>query len=99
MVEYAKQLGGIAAAIEHRYFGESTPFGPANSYLPEGLKYLTLDNVFNDTVAFIDGMQANISGAEHSKTIIASGSYGAFLATAFRLNRAMFADLGAAHLS
>jgi lysosomal Pro-X carboxypeptidase len=86
-VDYARQLGGIAATIEHRYFGLSTPFGPNQSFTPEGLKYLTLDNIMDDAVEFIRQIQGNVSGAASSRAIVASGSYGAFLATAFRLNR------------
>ncbi|KEF51735.1 uncharacterized protein A1O9_12072 [Exophiala aquamarina CBS 119918] len=80
-------LGGIAAAIEHRYFGNSTPFGPDQSYTQKGFRYLTLDNIMDDTALFIEQMQKNISGASKSPAIVASGSYGGFLVTALRLNR------------
>lgn len=87
MLDYARQLGGIAATIEHRYFGSSLPFGPNKSYTSENFKYLTLDNVMDDAVHFVQLIQTNISGATNSPAIVASGSYGGFLATAFRLNR------------
>ena len=87
MLDYARQLRGIAATIEHRYFGNSTPFGPDKSYMSDGFKYLTLDNVMDDSVKFIAEIQANVTEAKHSRAIMASGSYGGFLATAFRLNR------------
>lgn len=87
MLEYARQLGGIAATIEHRYFGLSTPFGANNSYTRDALQHLTLDNVMDDAVEFIKQIRSNVSGAADSPAIVASGSYGGFLATAFRMNR------------
>ena len=41
----------------------------------------------DDAVKFIKEIQQNVTGAANSRTIVASGSYGAFLTTAFRLNR------------
>lgn len=103
MYEWAKELGGIAVALEHRYFGESTPFGPEKSYTNDGFRYLTLDNVMADAANFVDMIKDNVTGAADSKCIVASGtyivatfelsngyiqgSYGGFLAGAFRLNR------------
>lgn len=61
--------------------------GQINSYTPDAMRYLTLDNVMDDAVKMIKEIQANVSGAANSRAIVASGSYGAYLATAFRLNR------------
>ncbi|OTA85840.1 hypothetical protein M434DRAFT_35996 [Hypoxylon sp. CO27-5] len=85
MYEYAKQLGGLAVSLEHRYFGQSLPFGQ-DSHTPSNMKYLTLDNVMADAVSFIDYIKETHNGASDSKAIVASGSYGGFLAAAFRLN-------------
>ncbi|KAI2617711.1 peptidase S28 [Hypomontagnella submonticulosa] len=85
MYEYARQLGGLAVSLEHRYFGQSLPFGQ-NSHTPSNMKYLTLDNVMADAVAFIEHVKETNDGASDSKAIIASGSYGGFLSAAFRLN-------------
>lgn len=82
---YAKDLGGMAVSLEHRYFGESLPFGDA-SHDPENMKYLTLDNVMADAATFIAQIKENYTGAADSKAIVASGSYGGYLAAAFRLN-------------
>ncbi|KAI6086506.1 serine carboxypeptidase S28-domain-containing protein [Hypoxylon rubiginosum] len=83
--EYAKQLGGLAVSLEHRYFGQSLPYGN-DSHIPSNMKYLTLDNVMVDAVSFIDHIKETIEGAADSKAIVHSGSYGGFLAAAFRLN-------------
>ena len=83
---YARELKGIAVSLEHRYFGQSLPFGDA-SHTPENMEYLSLDNVMADAVAFISQIKENYTGAADSKAIVASGSYGGFLAAAFRLSR------------
>ncbi|KAI1378058.1 peptidase S28 [Hypoxylon crocopeplum] len=83
--EYAKQLGGLAVSLEHRYFGQSMPFGK-NSHTISNLKYLTLDNVMADAVSFIEHVKATNKGAADSRVLVASGSYGGFMAAAFRLN-------------
>ena len=86
LYQFAKELGGIAASIEHRYFGKSAPFG-ADSYTNDNFRHLTLDNIMDDSVKFVRELRANVSGAEHSPAIVGSGSYGAYLTTALRLNR------------
>lgn len=37
------------------------------------MKYLTLDNVMDDAVAFLDQVKRNHTGAEDSKVVMASG--------------------------
>ncbi|KAI1382985.1 peptidase S28 [Hypoxylon trugodes] len=97
MYDYARQLGGLAVSLEHRYFGQSLPFGE-NSHTASAMQYLTLDNVMADAVSFIEFVKKTNPGASQSKAIVASGSYGGFLAGAFRLNHpdAFFASLASA---
>ncbi|KAI1130432.1 peptidase S28 [Nemania abortiva] len=85
MMWFAEKLGGMAVSLEHRYFGQSLPFAN-NSYSNENFKFLTLDNVMADAVSFVEMLQKTIPGAQSSKSIVASGSYGGLLATAFRQN-------------
>ncbi|KAE8446449.1 hypothetical protein EG329_011912 [Mollisiaceae sp. DMI_Dod_QoI] len=87
--DWAEELNGIAVSLEHRYFGESAPFGVTDPTDPAQLpkfEYLTLDNVMADGASFVEFLQQNITGAENSKAIVASGSYGGFLSTVFRQN-------------
>ena len=73
--------------MEHRYFGQSAPFGADNPITQhDEFQYLTLDNVMADAACFVESLKQNITGAESSKAIVASGSYGGFLATVFRQN-------------
>ncbi|KAE9405741.1 hypothetical protein BT96DRAFT_915947 [Gymnopus androsaceus JB14] len=86
LYSWAQELGGIAASLEHRYFGESLPFGN-DSWTRDNIKYLTLDSVMDDAVEFVNSIKANVTGAENSPVIVSSGSYGGFLTAMFRLNR------------
>jgi hypothetical protein len=71
--EWAKQLGGIAVSLEHRYFGESAPFGQVDSYTNSNIKFLSLENVMADAVSFMRFIQKTVAGAEESKPIVVSG--------------------------
>ncbi|KAK5241288.1 hypothetical protein LTS06_012156, partial [Exophiala xenobiotica] len=84
---WAKETNGIAVTLEHRYFGGSAPFGASDPTKQlEEYAYLTLDNVMADGVAFMDHIKQNITGAQDSKVIVLSGSYGGFLSTMYRQN-------------
>ena len=58
--------------LEHRYFGESLPFGN-DSYTPDNLKHFMLDSVMQDAVYFMDFIKKNVTGAANSKAIVAGG--------------------------
>lgn len=64
----------MAVSLEHRYFGQSMPFGNSTvSWTPTNMKYLTLDNVMADAVNFVNMLKANYTSASESKTVVASG--------------------------
>lgn len=58
--------------IEHRYFGDSLPFGPINSTLTYNWDYLTLNNVMMDSVEFVQFIKKN-STFTNAKTIVFGG--------------------------
>ncbi|KAF2661116.1 hypothetical protein K491DRAFT_477184 [Lophiostoma macrostomum CBS 122681] len=81
--DMAKELGGAAAVLEHRFFGTSLPDGFDGSvqwYAP-----LTLDNVMKDATTFIKYAKSNMSCGADSKVFIWGGSYGANLAISMRV--------------
>lgn len=85
---WAKELGGAAALLEHRYFGTSKPFGATDPTKQlDDFKYLTLDNVMDDAVVFVDSLRANLTGGNESKAIITGCSYPGWLVTIYRQNR------------
>src|SRR5262249_48677257 len=55
--EWAKEVGALIVALEHRYFGLSCPYGlnytERSSWKPGVLKPLTLENVLGDGVGFV----------------------------------------------
>ncbi|KAF4626582.1 hypothetical protein G7Y89_g11577 [Cudoniella acicularis] len=74
MYYYAEKLGGLAVSLEHRYFGDSLPFGPAKSWTNAGFEYLNLDNVMADAVSFIDVLKETIPSASDGKAFVASAA-------------------------
>ncbi|OAP64033.1 hypothetical protein AYL99_00005 [Fonsecaea erecta] len=85
---WAQETNGIAVVLEHRYFGQSSPFNATDpSTQQREFQYLSLDNVIADATSFLSYLKMNVTGAEDSKVIVYSGSYGGFLSTVFRQNR------------
>ena len=54
----AQEFGALVVFAEHRYYGESMPFGNS-SYQLENLKFLTVQNVFEDYLSLIKELKAN----------------------------------------
>ena len=85
---WAKELHGAAVYVEHRYFGDSKPFGASNpTEQLEQFQYLTLDNVLENAVSLTKSLQATLTGGRDSKVIVAGGSYPGWLVTMNRQNR------------
>ena len=68
---YAQEVGGIVASIEHRYFGNSYPPDFDNS--TESYAALTLDNVLWDSVKFVQWIKSNVTGAADSPVLLTGG--------------------------
>ena len=56
MFDIAGEFNALILFGEHRYYGESLPFGN-NSFNADGLKYLTVENVIADYALFITEMK------------------------------------------
>lgn len=72
-MDWAEELGAIVASLEHRFFGKSLPSsfdGTTASYAP-----LTLENVMEDAVTFLDFIKKNVTGAADSKAIVEGGMF------------------------
>eukprot|EP00033_Pygsuia_biforma_P000264 GCRY01000327.1.p1 GENE.GCRY01000327.1~~GCRY01000327.1.p1 ORF type:complete len:490 (-),score=102.84 GCRY01000327.1:68-1480(-) len=83
MSKWAKQYGALQFAVEHRYYGKSTPF---SAQTPENLKYLSSQQALADLADFIHAMvlRYNID-LEKNKIITFGGSYPGALSAWFRL--------------
>jgi hypothetical protein len=53
----AKDFGGLLLTLEHRYYGESMPFGE-NSLDFENMKYLTMFQALDDLAYFINWIKS-----------------------------------------
>lgn len=78
----ASEMGGAVIVLEHRYWGESSPYDVLSV---ENLKYLTLDNALADLTYFANNFEApfDYSGGSKPKNapwVYAGGSYGGALA-------------------
>ncbi|KAI1458884.1 hypothetical protein F4805DRAFT_473862 [Annulohypoxylon moriforme] len=89
-MDYAPKLGALVAMLEHRYFGELHSGSYPPGYNPmnlsnESFNALTLDNVLQDGVSFVNWIKGTVLGAKHSKVIYGGSSYGGFLAVLARI--------------
>ena len=81
----APKWNALLVFPEERYFGKSLPFGAKNSFLPENMVYLSIEQVLEDYVAIILHLKATLPGAGNCPVVAFGGSYGAKLTTYMRL--------------
>lgn len=79
----AEEFGALVVFGEHRYFGESQPFGDA-SYDRDNLEYLTVEQAMFDYVELIK-MIKDTEGLQDRAVIVGGGSYGGMLAAWLRM--------------
>lgn len=80
----APELGAYIVFVEHRFFGESLPFGN-NSFNPENIVYLTTDQAMADYVVFLNDFKASTLNCRDCPVIAFGGSYGGMLAAWMRM--------------
>ncbi|KAI1338737.1 peptidase S28 [Xylariaceae sp. FL0016] len=78
----AEKIGGAVVVMEHRYWGESSPY---DTLTVENLQYLTLENSIKDNTYFANNWEAPFdtsgnSTAENAPWIFTGGSYPGALA-------------------
>merc|ERR1719471_1753440 len=70
---------------EHRYYGESLPFGnQSSSQDPGKVGYLSSSQALADYVDLITDIRHNVEGAKESPVIAFGGSYGSMLSAWIR---------------
>ncbi|XP_077238063.1 alpha/beta-Hydrolases superfamily protein [Tasmannia lanceolata] len=84
MLDVAPKFQALLVFIEHRFYGESLPFGKDSSKSAETLGYLNSQQALADFAVLIRSLKHNLS-AEASPVVVLGGSYGGMLAAWFRL--------------
>ncbi|KAJ1119954.1 hypothetical protein NDU88_008137 [Pleurodeles waltl] len=85
MWDVAEDFQAMLVFAEHRYYGQSLPFG-ADSYADsKHLNYLTSEQALADFVVLIRFLKESIPGAGNSSVIAIGGSYGGMLAAWLRM--------------
>ena len=64
---------------EHRYYGETMPFGNSTYSKNANLRWLSSEQALSDFSVLVDSLKHNISGAQSSPVIAFGGSYGGML--------------------
>lgn len=96
----AKKFSGMVLVTEHRYFGESLPFGPERSFTEGyngGLGLLNVEQALRDFIAVASNVTASRCRGSACPVIALGGSYPGLLATMIRMRYPdqVFASLAA----
>ncbi|XP_058114120.1 uncharacterized protein LOC131256996 [Magnolia sinica] len=84
LFDIAPKFRALLVFIEHRFYGESKPFGKDSYKSAKTLGYLTSQQALADFAVLIRSLKQNLS-AEASPVVVFGGSYGGMLAAWFRL--------------
>ncbi|TDH14681.1 hypothetical protein EPR50_G00023240 [Perca flavescens] len=85
MWDIAEELGAMLVFAEHRYYGESLPFGQDSYSDSKHLNYLSSEQALADFAVLIQNLKSSSPGARQSPVIAVGGSYGGMLAAWFRM--------------
>ncbi|CAH2051099.1 unnamed protein product, partial [Thlaspi arvense] len=84
MLDIAPKFQALLVFIEHRFYGESMPFGKDSYKSAKTLGYLTSQQALADFAVLLRSLKRNLS-TEASPVVVFGGSYGGMLAAWFRL--------------
>lgn len=82
MVEMANDHGALLLALEHRFYGPSTP---DNDYSNENLRFLSSEQALGDIASFYSAMSEKFQLTSKNKWVSFGGSYPGMMAAMARL--------------
>lgn len=85
MFQFGMKLGAFMLFPEHRFYGDSLPFGPKDSYTPENIVGLTIEQALQDYVTIIDHAMQLWDIPANTPIIAMGGSYPGELASFLRI--------------
>jgi lysosomal Pro-X carboxypeptidase len=86
----AQELNAVLVFAEHRYFGESLPFGSQSFSSPQNMKYLSPHQALADYAYLLLYL---LEEYNYPPVIVTGGSYGGMLAAWFRMKYPHFVDI------
>ncbi|KAK7503717.1 hypothetical protein BaRGS_00004840 [Batillaria attramentaria] len=85
MWDIAPEFKALLVFAEHRYYGESLPYGSESYANSTMLNYLTAEQALADHAELVHYIKSTVPGAAKSPVIVFGGSYGGMLAAWMRL--------------
>ncbi|WAQ98686.1 PCP-like protein [Mya arenaria] len=85
MWDIAAEFKALLVFAEHRYYGESIPYGPEAYKSPTKMNYLTSEQALADFAVLISHLKATLPGATNSSVVAFGGSYGGMLSAWMRI--------------
>jgi len=92
--DWAPEFKALVVFPEHRYYGESLPFGNPDSFKPSNMGYLSLEQAIADYVEIIEHFKGLYNVTQ--PVIAFGGSYGGVLAAALRIHYPATVDMSLA---
>jgi len=93
--DWAPEFRALVLFPEHRYYGDSLPFGPTDSFQNENLGWLRIEQAIADYASIVDWVKFKFH-AEDATVIAFGGSYGGVLAAALRIHYPASVDMALA---